>query len=252
VLDELDRLATVEHSLCVEYLSIQCALGHDMPPAETGASAQRVRAAAEAAFVLALGEMGQLHRLNRALTLAGRRPQLGRASSIGDPGSEIALGRVRVAELERLLDRERAIASAVDERYARLCAAVASPDALFEGELLEQITSILDPCPDHSLPLAALRDHLAGVPPGEYIRASRRDPSGELERSLLELSDRHYGLIVATLGAWFAHEDELGELRNRALSTMDGLSAINGLLVARGLLPRFQLPGDSPGPTVHP
>jgi hypothetical protein len=246
VLDELDRLATVEHALCVEYLTIHCALGHDLPPAET-ASGQRVRDAAEAAFGLALGEMGQLHRINRALTLAGRPPQVDRAASVGDPGSEIALGLKSSAQLERLVALEREIAAAVDARYAPLCAAVASPDPLFEGALLEQITLILDPCPDHSAPLENLRSQLEGVPPGEYLRASRREPSGELERSLLGLSDLYYALIVATVRAWFADEDELGgELRGRALTTMDGLNAIDGLLVARGLLPAFHAPPGGP------
>jgi len=30
VLDELELLATVEHALCIEYLTIHAALGHDL------------------------------------------------------------------------------------------------------------------------------------------------------------------------------------------------------------------------------
>ena len=242
VLDELDFLATVEHSLCVEYLLIQCVLGHDMPPADSGGSAQRVRDAAESAFGIALRQMDQLHRVNGALTLAGRPSQLGRASSIGGAGSEITFGLSSPTQLERLLDHEREIAAALDARYAPVCAAVASPEPLFDGELGAQITSLLDPCPDHSEALGDLDKHLRGVPPTEYLRATRRDPNNQLERSLLELSDQYYGLIVNTARAWFAHEEALGgELRGRALSTMDGLHAINGLLVGRGLLPSFRL-----------
>jgi hypothetical protein len=36
ILDRLDDLAAVEHALCVEYLSIHCALGRDEPAADDG------------------------------------------------------------------------------------------------------------------------------------------------------------------------------------------------------------------------
>ena len=248
VLDELDALAAVEHALCVEYLSIHCALGHDTSPAPD--LSPHVPQAAQAAFGLALSEMKHLHRVNRVLTLAGRPPQVGRASSIArDSVCEIRLAPPSSAELQRLVEREREIASAVDERYLRLCSLFASRPRLFEGDLLEELTFLLDPCPDHSTPLAALDENLDGIPPSGYLRASRRVPSNELERTLLELSDEHYGFILAILRAWFAHEDELGgELFGRAVSAMDGLNAINGLLVARGLLPPFTLPASAQPP----
>jgi hypothetical protein len=243
VLDELDVLATVEHALCVEYLSIHCALGHDLPPADSGATAQHVHDAAQAAFVLALGEMHHLHRINLALTHAGRPAQVSRASNIaGVSVAEIALGPPCAVELERLLDREHEIAAAVDAKYARLHPAVASQHPLFEGDVLERMSVLLDPSPDHSTPLGALEEQLESVNSDDYLRATPRDPANPLERSLLELSDRYYALIVATLQAWFAHEDQLGtELPGRAFATMDGLHATNGLLVERGLLPAFTL-----------
>jgi len=76
---------------------------------------------------------------------------------------------------------------------------------------------------------------------------TRHDPADDLERRLLVLSDRWYALIVATVEAWCAFEQELGGiLRGRAMSAMDGLNEINGLLVARGLLPAFTRPGPAP------
>lgn len=45
-------------------------------------------------------------------------------------------------------------------------------DPLLEGDLLEQVTFILDTCSDHSTPLAALHDHLEGIPPSEYLRVT--------------------------------------------------------------------------------
>ena len=49
VISELDLLASVEHALCVEYLVIHCALGHDQAPADRGEVAQRVSEAAASA-----------------------------------------------------------------------------------------------------------------------------------------------------------------------------------------------------------
>src|ERR671918_407612 len=79
----------------------------------------------------------------RGLLGAGRSPQLGRAVSVSsDSVAEIALGPPSRAELVRLLDRLGAIASAVDERYARLGPAVTS-DALFDGDLLDELRSVI-------------------------------------------------------------------------------------------------------------
>jgi hypothetical protein len=239
VLDELGRLATVEHALVVEYLTVHAALGHDLP-AGTGEHAASVQRAAQAAFVLALGEMGHLRRLNNVLVAAGRAPEVGRASSITAGTSEIALGPPSPAELERLLDREKEIAAAVDAAYAPLCRALADGHLPFEEQLLEPVAALLDPRPDHVAPLAQLEAELAGIPPSVYVRASRREPGDELERALLALGDRYYATIVATVEAMFAYDDRLdGELRGRALATMDGLNAINLLLAKRGVLPSF-------------
>lgn len=240
LLDELDFLASVSHALCVEYLSIHSALGHDLRSAETP-SGPRVSEAASAAFLAALGEMGLLHRVNRALTLAGRPAQVGRADSL--PGSAIALGAPTVAELERLVAREREIATAVDARWARVCAVIESQPPALDPDLLGQLAEQLSPCPTHSDVVGTLHDKLGGVPATEFLRAAPREPSDDLERGLLALSDGWYVLILSILGAWFANEEQLGgELRGRALAAMDQLNAVNALLVARGLLPIFTRP----------
>src|SRR5919198_2555272 len=83
VLNELDFLASVEHSLIVEYLSVHCALGHDLEPADAGEAAHHVASAAQAASSAAQREMGQLATVKDALMSAGRPPlELVRASSI--------------------------------------------------------------------------------------------------------------------------------------------------------------------------
>jgi hypothetical protein len=146
----------------------------------------------------------------------------------------------RLAEAEHFLERLRAVAEAVDERYARLRPAIDPQHVVLNGSALEQLRFLLDPAPDHRAPVEALAAKLEGLAPQQYLRATRHEPDGELERRLLSLSDLHYGLIVATVEAWFADEDRLGGvLRGRSMSLMDGVNEINGVLVERGLMPPF-------------
>jgi hypothetical protein len=244
ILDQLDDLASVEHSICVEYLSIHCALGHDLEPADDGATAQHVAQAAQAASGAAFSEMRHVRVMNRALVSAGRAPQLGRASSIRrESGSEIALGPLTVPQLERLLEREREIASAVDERYARLRRELESPTPVFEGELLSEMVSLLSPGPDHSGLPAALTEELEGLAPSDYLRAIPREPGDEFEGKLLDLSDHCYRLVVGSLQIWFDHDAEVFSARSQAVDTMNALNGINRLVVERGLLPAFPPPG---------
>ena len=243
ILDELDELARVEHSICVEYLSIHCALGHDLEPAEDGVTAQRVAQAAQAASVAAFSEMRHVRVINRVLVFAERAPELGRASSIHrDSSSEVALVPLTVQQLERLLEREREIASAVDERYARLRDAAESQPPMFESELLSEVISVLNPGPDHSGLPSALTEELDGIPPSAYLRAIPRDPRDELEQRLLDLSDHCYRLVVGNLRIWFEHEEEVSTARGQALDTMHALNMINRFVVEHGLLPAFPLP----------
>ena len=252
VLAELDRLATVEHALCVEYLLIGYVLGRGVPFAVPGPSTQPVRDAADAAFGMALSEMGHLRKINGALALVGLAPQVGRAPGIGgDSGSEIAFGTLGLAQPDRFLDRQSAIALAADALHAWLSTAIAPP--LFEGDLLDQLQFILDTVGDHASPVTNLRARLAGLAPGDYLRVTRHDPADAIERSLLRLSDQHYALIVATVQASFAHDEQLGgQLRNRALSIMDGLNEIIDLMVQRGLLPAFTLRAAVAEPPAMP
>jgi hypothetical protein len=239
VLDELDFLATVEHALVVEYLSVSCALGHDLQVDEGGPTTQQGRDAAAAASLLALSEMSHLKRVNGALVSAGRSVQVERASAISSSSvAEVALGPPSHEQLKRLLEREDAIAAALDERYARLEPAVTSAP-VFEGELLDELRSVIvDDGPEHAGALANLRDSLHGVAPAEFLRATRRTPSDPFEERLLDVSDRCYRLVVDAVREFFAADfSAAGTFRSFALSAMDALDQSNRLLVQRGLLP---------------
>jgi hypothetical protein len=246
VLDELEFLVTVEHALIVEYLSVGCALGHDLDAEEGGATTTQGRDAASAASSLAMEQMFHFRRVNVALVDAGRSAQLDRATSISsDSVAEIALGPPSPEQLQRLLEREESIAKAVDERYARLAPAVTS-DAAFEGELLNELRFVIvDDGSTHATAAAALRASLGTIPPGEFLRATRREAADAFEQRLMDLSDRLYRLVRAALQERFAPSRDFfvaGTFRDFAVTAMDGLNDSNRALVQRGLLPPFTLP----------
>ncbi|HEY9378845.1 MAG TPA: hypothetical protein VIQ02_17345 [Jiangellaceae bacterium] len=246
VLDELEFLATAEHALVVEYLSVGCALGHDLEPEEGGATTSRGRDAASAASALAVGQMFHLRRVNLGLVDAGRSAQLERATSISsDSVSEITLGPPSLAQLQQLVDREEGIGKAVDERYARLVPAVTS-DPVFEGDLLDELRSVIvDDGSTHAAAVTFLRDSLGTLSPDDFLRATRRQPADALDQRLLDLSDRFYRLVLAALQERFAPSQDFfvaGTFRGFAVDAMDGLNDSTRVLVQRGLLPRFTLP----------
>jgi Type II/IV secretion system protein len=159
ILDELDVLATVEHAIIVEYLSVQCALGHDLPAEQGGATTEALHNLATDVGILAASQMRHFKNVNRALVESGRSVQVGRADSMD--GS--ALGPPSAAQLERLVEREERIARAIDERYKRLRPAVESGTPVLEGQLFDDVRFILDTCTNHAGSVAGMRTVLDGL-----------------------------------------------------------------------------------------
>jgi hypothetical protein len=246
VLDQLRVLATVEHALIVEYLSVQCALGHNLPADEGGGATEELRAVANLAGNLAQDEMRHLRLLHQALADAGHPAQVERAVSIAsDSVAEVALGPPSAAQLERLFEREQAIAKAVDERFARLVPAVTT-DPVFDGGLLGKMRSVVEHGQRHTQAVEALRP-LWGLEPAAFLRATRREPRDEFERHLLSVSKRTYNHLVAIVQKWFEEFSEpeppfFSPFQGWAVDTMFTLDEIDSLLVRRGLLPSFELP----------
>jgi hypothetical protein len=241
VLDELEFLAKVEHALVVECLSVCYALGYDLGADEGGATTRQGSEAAAAASSLAQQtEMFHLDDLNNALVHANRPAQLDRAASIpGGPGPDIPLGPPGLAQLQQLAAREQAIATGVDDRYARLVPAVTS-SPVFDGDLLTELQSVIvDHGSGHAAAFAAITDPLAGLTPADYLRATRRDAADGFEQRLLDASDRAYALVIAELNDQFR---VAGSFSSLAVSAMRVLDDINRLLVQRGLLPPFTSP----------
>jgi len=239
VLDELDFLATVEHALIVEYLSVQCALGHNLAAEQGGATTEELRNLATDIGNLAMSEMRHFKSVNRALVDGGRSVQVERADSIAD----IALGPPSAAQLERLVEREEHIAWAVDERYKRLRPAVESGTPVLEGQLLDDVRFILDVCTNHADGVAGMQTVLRGLAPADFLRATRRETTDPFEEGLLSVADRTYGLLVNIVREWLGPEDvsavSIPPFQSWALDAMFTLDEIHRLLVQRHLLPQF-------------
>jgi hypothetical protein len=244
VLDEVEFLLTVEHALIVEYLSVCCALGHDLAAADGGPTTQSSRDAATAANALADGQMLRVGQLVRALSGLRTTSALGRAREIVDAtGTEIPLGPPTREQLEHLLEREESIAAAVDARYARLGPAMAAggPE---EEAFPDNLRAAVEQGIHHADAVSVLRDLLADQPIADLLRATRRFGGTDAEKALLRSSDRTYALLLGALGNFYGNLDGdlSGEFRLMALGAMDSMNDINRALVHAGLLPPFQMP----------
>jgi hypothetical protein len=244
-LDELLFLVTVEHALIVEYLSLCCALGHDLPPADGGPLTESARDAAIAANGLADAQMLRVARLARALWAAGHRLAFGRARSIRDPatGSDISLDPPSREQLEGALDREESIAAAVDARYARLASSLAGNGTVTSG-IPEELLDAVRGGTTHAEAVSVLRDRLGAQPIGPLLRATRRFGATAPEQALVRISNSAYLQVVTALTGFYGDldADRAGEFRLAALGSMDQLNDANRALVHVGLLPQFALP----------
>jgi hypothetical protein len=240
VLNELEVLATLEHALIVEFLSIACALGLDLDAQDGGPTTDRGRDAASAASARAFTEMFHFKRVNRALVGSGRPPRMDRAEEVTTTSGQVLPIPPDQAGLERLLERERSLAAAVDDRYAEDAAALTT---MFDGDELNEWRDVLvDNAPNHVGDLADLQTALDGVAPADFLRATRRTPNDGFEERMLEMNSRIYGVIVRALqGSFDPDFGVAGSFRDIATSLMTPMDDSNHLLVQRGLLPPFPL-----------
>ncbi len=238
-LDGLERLATVEHALVVEYLSVCYALGHDLEAGEGGATTSQGRDTANAASALAVGDMLHLKQISTVLVAAGRSAELGRATSIPSGSADIPLAPPTATQLQHVLEREERIASAVDALYMQLSRGLTSVTDL-DGQVVDEVRAVVDGAATHAAAVVALRDSLGDLSPHDYLRATRQGALDSFERRLLDVSDRIYALTLALLRDRFAPKSLMGP--GLAVSAMESLHDVNRVLVQRGLLPPFTLP----------
>jgi hypothetical protein len=246
VLDELTELAAVEHAVIAEYLQIAYVLGHGLPDPAPGPAGPAIADAAQKILSMAqFVEMKHLKLVNEFLVASGRPAQLGQAVGIDHglgSGAMTVFGPLREDDLLVLVERETALAKAVDARYARLRPEVDPQDpGLGLGPTLELA---LDRCGHHAEDMAEFTGMLAALNSADYLRVRRQTPSGALEQALHRAGQSHYGLILALLSASLNHPDDdlSSSLLSQAITAMDSMDLFNAQLVGRGLLPKLSSP----------
>jgi hypothetical protein len=243
VLDELTELAAVEHAVIAEYLQIAYVLGHRLPDPAPGPAGPAIADTAQKILSMAqFVEMRHLKLVNEFLVASGRPAQLGQAVGIDHSlgsGAMTVFGPLREDDLLALVERETALAKAVDARYARLRPEV--DPALGLGPTLELV---LDRCGHHAEDMAEFTGMLAALNSAHYLRVRRQTPSGALEQALHKAGQSHYGLILALLSASLNHPDDdlSNSLLSQAITAMDSMDLFNAQLVGRGLLPNLSPP----------
>lgn len=251
VLDELDYLATVEHALCVEYLFAHYSLAAPMQlPSGAGTATRRVFAAAFEVFSVAVDEMRHLRWVNEALNLLGRPPNVGRADRIHRQlDRPFALEPLTPEQLDWFIEVERpsqSTASGIDGMYVQLLVTIDRRPDLFpeRNRLVHLIKLIINEGVDHFQRFTAVKEQLAGLPPEQYLRPLDQ-PADDLARSLAELSNQNYEVLLGALSASFALGDRAaGALLEQSRRAMFSLHETNHVLASRGVAPPFTLPAE--------
>ncbi|MFC8451444.1 ferritin-like domain-containing protein [Kitasatospora sp. NPDC057223] len=250
VIAELEYLATVEHALCVEYLYAHYSLAAPMTlPDGADAVTRRVFAAADEVFSVAVDEMRHLRWVNEALGTLGRPPRLGRATAIHRQLDQpFELKPLTAEQLDWFIDVERPsqqVGTGVDGMYVRLHQALIRDPQLYPGadRLAHLIKLIIDEGEDHFHRFTAVKGHLAGLTPAQYLRPLAATAQAPLDQHLLDLGDQNYAVLLGLLDVTFGlHDRAGGVLIEQARRAMTNLHEINHLLAGRGLAPRFTLP----------
>jgi hypothetical protein len=221
-------------------------LGHRLPDPAPGPAGPAIADTAQKILIMAqFVEMKHLKLVNEFLVASGRPAQLGQAVGIDHSlgsGAMTVFGPLREDDLLALVERETALAKAVDARYARLRPKV-NPEgpSLGSGPALELV---LDRCGQHVEDMAEFTGMLAALNSADYLRVRRQRPSGALEQALHKAAQCHYGLILALLSASLNHPDDdlSSSLLSQATTAMDSMDLFNAQLVGRGLLPNLSPP----------
>jgi hypothetical protein len=210
--EELEFLSGAEHALIVEYLTVSYAL----PAAYADA--------ARTAGFLAQDQMRKLADVCGVLAAAGRPPSLDRAASLGG----LPCSPAGPAAYANLLDRETAMARAVDQRWAAL--GPASPIDL---------TDLVKDGTTHEGALAALREALGDPVPDGLLATVRFEAETDSEADLLSAADAGYRAVVTALRAEFADDEAFNSYRQIAVTAMSAVDGVGRALARSGLVLSF-------------
>ena len=248
VLDELVEITRLEHSHLVHYLRLHYAFGGERRPDDSRPEA--VVEAADAAMSVAFSDMRHFKTLNQILVDAGRDPVLDRVVQVtSESGLPIELAPMTPTEFEHFPKREWALGDAVDGGYERVRRALTSPTPPLSGNELDRVSSQLDFVGEkrgHAGIGGVLATTLGDIPPSEYLLVTNVEPTEELDRRLLVLSDGSYRSLTRILRAAFGSTD-FGSgptINGDAVPRMNELHEVNGILGLRRVLPLFTDPHE--------
>jgi hypothetical protein len=269
--DELEKLADLEHALCVEYLFARYSIraARDAPMAVFKAALDRHRSAHEI-FNVAKDEMRHFRWVNEALRLLNRPARMGRAKVIGrDLERNFELRPLLPGTLDEFIGIEAPSSvfnddpQQLDGVYTRILVSLhhlerkpgANLDMLRRLQQLMKV--IIDEGESHWERFRRVKEQLGGQKPKSYLRYLETPgmSTSEPQRGLQLLADAFYDLLLHALyitftlgrgsrGAWLM-------ISHQAMFALDDTAF---LLADLGSAARFNPPGwlDQNVPTGFP
>ncbi|WP_327417829.1 LodA/GoxA family CTQ-dependent oxidase [Streptomyces sp. NBC_01233] len=254
VIEQLKKLAKVEHALCMEYLFAHYSLKapRALPPGTSPDSLlAKTHAAAHEVFQVAVDEMRHLRWVNEALGTLGEAPVVGRATTIDRDGPHtVERRRLTAAQLDWFIRVEapsQVSGTGVDGMYVQLHQTlIKQPPPFPEADRLAHLVKlIIDEGADHFKRFAAVKFHLSPFSESQYLRTLGAGDGSPLQKQLLDLSDQYYAILLGLLRSSFALGDRAGGvLIGQSRTVMEFLHQTNHLLASRGVGPRFTLPAE--------
>ena len=258
VVKRLERLAVVEHALCLEYLYAHYSLNapREIDPATPAdARDRKFFAAAEEVFAVAQDEMRHLRWVNEILGVLDRPvildPPTEDFEIQEESGTRFTLERLTKAQLNWFIKVEETSnqlnPEGIDGMYIRLHQTIMDEkeDPYPQADRLSHLIKlIIDEGVDHFERFKKVKAHLAGFSEADYLRTLTKNPTDPLDQRLLELGDLNYAMLLGTLKDSLSGGDSSGGVAiEQSRQAMTNFHEINHLLASRGVAPRFKGPG---------
>jgi rubrerythrin len=262
VIKELQKLAGVEHALCVKFLYAYFSLN-----APDDAPESPLCRVAKDILNIAVDEMRHFRWVNESLVLLDQRPVFSRATKLSDPPGSGGLRQQQIdLVLEGLtpesLDRFIAIEMPsqqyrqgdVSGLYTHILVSLDQLPGGYtnkEGEdvreqIQEVVKLIIDEGNDHWARAKRARELLQGLDPDDYLRfkgAPTAQPPASEYGALQSLGDHYYWLVLEVLRRAFDQPpDARGEMLKQARRVMHNLDEVGKLLGRHGQGLLFTLP----------
>lgn len=266
IAEELPKLASLEHALCVEYLFAKFSIAAPTAvPAKWRARPLARYQAQHEILAVAIDEMRHLRWANEMLRLLGRPPTLARAKIIGrDLRRNFALRALHPDVLDQFIAIEAPSSiynddpQQLDGMYTRILVSlhhIAMPGQEdLRLRLKQLVKTIIDEGDNHWDRFRRVKARLAGQQPSAYLRKfadlSHTPPAPWNTVQLL--CDAYYVLLLQALFVTFMlgrmSRERWLSLSHRAMFAVDRTATF---LMQAGFGPRFTLP-DWPGGVPAP